>query len=157
MLKEAIQCASEIDTMPKEPPIGVRFQSDVKAALEKLAKAEDRTIGNLVNRICAEYLRAREADQMNSARKMIFFKMPDTLWNREYGDKPRLRQFRRAVKEGNKPSRWYYDNPADKGSAYRRRYVAALEVAADIIENSPCEGLAAYARSFVADAKGNCL
>jgi predicted transcriptional regulator len=46
--------------MPKEPPIGVRFQSDVKAALEKLAKAEDRTIGNLVNRIVAEYLRTRK-------------------------------------------------------------------------------------------------
>jgi hypothetical protein len=31
--------------MPKEAPIGVRFQSDVKAALEKLAKAEDRSAG----------------------------------------------------------------------------------------------------------------
>jgi hypothetical protein len=86
--------------------------------------------------------------------KMIFFKMPDTLWNRKYSDQTRLLQFRRAIKEGNKPSRWYYDNPADKGSAYRRRYVACLEVAADIIENSPCEGLAAYARGFIADAKG---
>jgi hypothetical protein len=71
---------------------------------------------------------------------MVFIKLPDTLWNREYGDKARLLQFRRALKEGNKPSRWYYDNPADKGSAYRRRYVAALEIAADIIENSPCDG-----------------
>lgn len=60
MLKDAEVLAVEIDAMPKEPPIGVRFQSDVKAALEKLAKAEDRTIGNLVNRIVAEYLRARK-------------------------------------------------------------------------------------------------
>jgi predicted transcriptional regulator len=52
--------AFEADSMPKESPIGVRFQSDVKAALEKLAKAEDRTIGNLVNRIVAEYLRAKK-------------------------------------------------------------------------------------------------
>jgi hypothetical protein len=44
----------------KGPPIGVRLPKGVKAALEKLAKAEDRTIGNLVNRICAEYLRARK-------------------------------------------------------------------------------------------------
>ena len=50
----------EVEGMPKEAPIGIRFQSDVKAALEKLAKAEDRTIGNLVNRIVAEYLRARK-------------------------------------------------------------------------------------------------
>ena len=35
-------------------------ESESKAALEKLAKAEDRTIGNLVNRIVAEYLRARK-------------------------------------------------------------------------------------------------
>lgn len=57
MLKEVVL---EGEGMVKEPPIGVRFQSDVKAALERLAKAEDRTLGNLVNRICAEYLRARK-------------------------------------------------------------------------------------------------
>jgi predicted transcriptional regulator len=60
MLNDDEVLAREIDAMPKEPPIGVRFQSDVKAALEKLAKAEDRTIGNLVNRIVAEYLRAKK-------------------------------------------------------------------------------------------------
>ena len=60
MLNEAGALQLEIDAMPKEPPIGVRFQTDVKAALEKLAKAEDRTIGNLVNRIVAEYLRAKK-------------------------------------------------------------------------------------------------
>jgi hypothetical protein len=60
MLKEGDARMLEVEAMPKEPPIGVRFQSDVKAALEKLAKAEDRTIGNLVNRIVAEYLRARK-------------------------------------------------------------------------------------------------
>jgi hypothetical protein len=60
MIKEGEASVLEVEAMPKEPPIGVRFQSDVKAALEKLAKAEDRTIGNLVNRIVAEYLRARK-------------------------------------------------------------------------------------------------
>jgi hypothetical protein len=60
MLKEGDARVLEVEAMPKAPPIGVRFQSDVKAALEKLAKAEDRTIGNLVNRIVAEYLRARK-------------------------------------------------------------------------------------------------
>jgi hypothetical protein len=87
----------------------------------------------------------------------IVFKMPNTLWNREYGDKARLLQFRRAVKGGNKPSRWYYDNRADRGSAYRRRYVAVLEIAADIIENSPCEGLVSYAKNFIETLEGNCL
>jgi hypothetical protein len=60
MLKEGDACMLGIEAMPKESPIGVRFQSDVKAALEKLAKTEDRTIGNLVNRIVAEYLRGRK-------------------------------------------------------------------------------------------------
>ncbi|MGB8899052.1 MAG: hypothetical protein WCC90_07355 [Methylocella sp.] len=60
MVKDGNACVIEVETMPKEPPIGIRFQSDVKVALEKLAKAEDRTIGNLVNRIVAEYLRARK-------------------------------------------------------------------------------------------------
>lgn len=96
----------------------------------------------------------KEGEAGGEEMKMIAIKFQPTLWNREYADKARLRQFRRAVKEGNKPSRWYYDNPKDKGSAYRRRYIAALEVAAGIIENSPCEQLAAFARDFIADAKG---
>ena len=48
------------ESSPVRPLSMVRFQSDVKAALERLARAEDRTIGNLVNRIVAEYLRARK-------------------------------------------------------------------------------------------------
>ncbi|PNE10929.1 MAG: hypothetical protein CR217_11495 [Beijerinckiaceae bacterium] len=84
----------------------------------------------------------------------LIIREPATLWNRDYADKPRLRQLRRAVKEGCKPSRWYYDNPADRGSAYRRRYIATLEVAADIIENSPCEQLADFARDFIANCRG---
>ena len=45
---------------PKEAPIGVRFQSDVKAALEKLAKADDRSISYVINKIVTDYLRARK-------------------------------------------------------------------------------------------------
>jgi hypothetical protein len=45
--------------VPKEPPVGVRFPVDVKNALEKLAKADDRSISYIINKIVAEYLRAR--------------------------------------------------------------------------------------------------
>ena len=44
----------------KEPPVGVRFPAEVKAALEKLAKADDRSISNVINKIVTEYLRARK-------------------------------------------------------------------------------------------------
>jgi hypothetical protein len=44
----------------KEPPVGVRFPAEVKAALEKLAKADDRSISYVINKIVAEYLRTRK-------------------------------------------------------------------------------------------------
>jgi predicted transcriptional regulator len=44
----------------KEPPVGVRFPVEIKAALEKLAKADDRSISYVINKIVAEYLRARK-------------------------------------------------------------------------------------------------
>jgi len=51
----------EIETMTaKEPPVGVRFPVEVKAALEKLAKADDRSLSYVINKIVAEYLRAKK-------------------------------------------------------------------------------------------------
>jgi predicted transcriptional regulator len=44
----------------KEPPIGVRFPKDVKAALEKMAKADDRSLSYVINKIVADYLKARK-------------------------------------------------------------------------------------------------
>jgi hypothetical protein len=44
----------------KEPPVGVRFPRDVKQALEKLAKADDRTLSYIINKIVIENLRARK-------------------------------------------------------------------------------------------------
>lgn len=44
----------------KEPPVGVRLPKDVKAALEKLAKDDDRSLSYVINKIVAEYLRARK-------------------------------------------------------------------------------------------------
>ena len=44
----------------KLPPIGVRFEPEARAALEKLAKQENRTISNLITTIVTEYLRARK-------------------------------------------------------------------------------------------------
>jgi predicted transcriptional regulator len=51
----------EIEQMvAKEPPVGVRFPRDVKSALEKLAKADDRSLSYIINKIVAEYLRAKK-------------------------------------------------------------------------------------------------
>ena len=44
--------ARETEQMPKEPPVGVRFQREVKLA-------DDRTIGYVINKIVVEYLRAK--------------------------------------------------------------------------------------------------
>jgi hypothetical protein len=44
----------------KGPPIGVRLPADVQTALEKLAKADDRSLSYVINKILAEYLRARK-------------------------------------------------------------------------------------------------
>jgi hypothetical protein len=44
----------------KEPPVGVRFPKDVKQALDKLAAADDRSLAYVINKIVAEYLRARK-------------------------------------------------------------------------------------------------
>jgi hypothetical protein len=44
----------------KEPPVGVRFPREVKQALEKLAKADDRTLSYIINKIITENLRARK-------------------------------------------------------------------------------------------------
>jgi hypothetical protein len=68
-------------------------------------------------------------------------------------DAPRIKRLRRALKEGMKPSRWYHDNPADTGSLYRKRWIAGLEVYADIIENSLDKELVLFAKSCVADAE----
>lgn len=48
------------EAMAPKPLIGVRVPPEVKAALEKLAKADDRSIAYVVNKIVAEYLRARK-------------------------------------------------------------------------------------------------
>jgi predicted transcriptional regulator len=38
----------------------VRLPADMQAALEKLAKAEDRSLSYVIKKILAEYLRARK-------------------------------------------------------------------------------------------------
>jgi hypothetical protein len=45
---------------PKCPPIGIRMPRFILAALEKLAQADDRTVSYMINKILAEYLRARK-------------------------------------------------------------------------------------------------
>jgi hypothetical protein len=48
------------ELMPKEPPVGVRFTAEVKAALEKLAKTDDRTISYVISKIVTDYLGAKK-------------------------------------------------------------------------------------------------
>ena len=43
----------------KTPPLGVRVQPETKAALEKAARDEDRTVSSLVEHIVKEWLRDR--------------------------------------------------------------------------------------------------
>jgi len=45
--------------MVKTPSLGVRVQPDTKAALEKAAKDDDRTVSSLVERIVREWLREK--------------------------------------------------------------------------------------------------
>jgi len=44
----------------KAPPTGVRVPPEVKEALEKLAKDDDRTGSYIIIKILREYLRARK-------------------------------------------------------------------------------------------------
>jgi hypothetical protein len=63
--------------------------------------------------------------------------------------RPRLKRLRRALREVRKPSRWYYDDPADTGSLYRKRTLAGLDICLDIIVNSPDGGLLCNARGLL--------
>jgi hypothetical protein len=58
MLDEGL--ATEVEPMVPKPLIGLRVPPEVKAALEKLAKADDRTISYVINKILREYLRAKK-------------------------------------------------------------------------------------------------
>ena len=50
----------EIEPMGSKPLVGVRFPPEMKAALEKLAKADDRSLSYVIIKIVGEYLRARK-------------------------------------------------------------------------------------------------
>jgi len=43
--------------MAKTPPLGVRLDPDVKAALERAAQADDRSLSALIAKIVAEWVR----------------------------------------------------------------------------------------------------
>jgi hypothetical protein len=71
----------------------------------------------------------------------------------KFTDKPRFNRLVRAWREGMKPAPLYADDLADTRSLYRRRWVACLDVALDIIKNSPDKNLVAEARRFLFDAR----
>jgi len=59
----SIEMLEEVRRMgdpPKDTPLGFRIPSEVKQALEKAAKAEDRSVSNLVLRILIEWLKRRK-------------------------------------------------------------------------------------------------
>ncbi len=45
-------------SVPKRPPLGIRFENDEQEALERAAKADDRPTSALGRRIILEWLRA---------------------------------------------------------------------------------------------------
>jgi hypothetical protein len=45
--------------MPKTPSLGVRVQPETKAALEKAAKDDLRSVSSLIEKILIEWLRAK--------------------------------------------------------------------------------------------------
>jgi hypothetical protein len=60
-IQTAGTASQEIEQMAaKGPPIGVRVPPEVRVALERLAKADDRSISYVINKIVAEYLRAKK-------------------------------------------------------------------------------------------------
>jgi hypothetical protein len=71
----------------------------------------------------------------------------------ECSDMPRMLRLRRAMKEAMKPSRWYYDDPADTGSLYRKRWLATLDVALDILANSSDKKLVDFATGMLGLAR----
>jgi predicted transcriptional regulator len=50
----------EQEQVAKGPPVGVRLPDDIKSALEKLAKDDDRSISYIIIKILREYLRAQK-------------------------------------------------------------------------------------------------
>jgi predicted transcriptional regulator len=60
MDNKVIAYCQQGNEMAKGPPIGVRVPADVRAALEKLAKQEDRSISYLMGKIVADYLRSKK-------------------------------------------------------------------------------------------------
>ncbi len=45
--------------MVKDHPIGVRFEPEERAALEKMASVDDRSISSLVRKLTVDALRAK--------------------------------------------------------------------------------------------------
>jgi hypothetical protein len=45
--------------MPKTPSLGVRVQPETKAALEKAAKDDLRSVSSLIEKILVEWLRSK--------------------------------------------------------------------------------------------------
>jgi predicted transcriptional regulator len=47
--------------MPRLPTLSIRIAPELRAKLEEIAKAEGRTLANLIVRVLTEYVAAREA------------------------------------------------------------------------------------------------
>jgi hypothetical protein len=54
--------------MAKTPSLGIRVQPEVKAALEKAAKDDLRSVSSLIEKMAVEWLRERDYLQKPEAR-----------------------------------------------------------------------------------------
>ncbi|HEY8097241.1 MAG TPA: hypothetical protein VIE65_14245 [Methylobacter sp.] len=68
-------------------------------------------------------------------------------------DPARLKRLQLAIREGNKPSRWYDDDISDTRSLYRRRWLALVDISAEIIEHSPDAELVSFSEETMQDAR----
>jgi hypothetical protein len=68
-------------------------------------------------------------------------------------DPARLKRLQREIREGMKPSRLYLDDLSDTRSLYRRRWLAFVDIIADIIEHSPDAALVSFAKESMQDAR----
>jgi hypothetical protein len=58
--KATVVASTRLDEMVAKKFVGVRIPPELIDALEKLAKADDRTVSYMINKILTEYLRARK-------------------------------------------------------------------------------------------------
>jgi hypothetical protein len=75
---------------------------------------------------------------------MVMTSKSPILQARSEIDPVRLKKLQHALREAMKPSRWYYDDPTNTASLYRKRYEAVIDISVDILKHSQDAELIAF-------------